>query len=290
MDRAAGMGAAPADLLPSNFSTLKPAKPNPLDHARSAPAAGGRGGEVVPVTVFADEDAGQPLKPPPPPPPLPVGPKPKRPRRPRVDTRALTGVRGLAALHVALGHMLSFSDLRVDLIGGAAMPFFYLLSGFVMTLGYGQTKYARVDCCAPPEARRDGRVMETGRFYRNRFARLAPVYYCTNVFMLPLVIQSPGGVGGTQGVHMGLLGVASSLVGINTWLFPILDVGLPPNSVCWTITTMVCLPGQLYFSAVLCCCLALNSSQRVRLPNRRCDPARCSSTWFSRTSSQSRSA
>ena len=100
-----------------------------------------------------------------------------------------------AALHVALGHMLISSDLRLDLLGGtppllavartphthmrarhgspcglplpssgpsadrcrssgamprracrhaptgAAMPFFYILSGFVMTLGYGQTTY-----------------------------------------------------------------------------------------------------------------------------------------------------
>ena len=42
-------------------------------------------------------------------------------------------MRGLAALHVALGHMMSFSTLRVDLLGGAAMPFFYILSGYVMT-------------------------------------------------------------------------------------------------------------------------------------------------------------
>ena len=56
----------------------------------------------------------------------------------RVDTSALTGLRGLAALHVALGHYGAFSEIGVDLMGGAAMPFFYLLSGFVMTLGYGR--------------------------------------------------------------------------------------------------------------------------------------------------------
>jgi hypothetical protein len=64
----------------------------------------------------------------------------RRPRR--VDTGALTGLRGLAAFQVALGHMTAGSDLQLDLLGGAAMPFFYLLSGFVMALGYGQTQYA----------------------------------------------------------------------------------------------------------------------------------------------------
>eukprot|EP01052_Picozoa_sp_SAG31_P047706 SAG31_NODE_9669_length_1243_cov_4.789336_2_plen_78_part_01 len=47
----------------------------------------------------------------------------------RVDTAALTGLRGLAALHVALGHYTSMSDLNLNLCGGVAMPFFYLLSG-----------------------------------------------------------------------------------------------------------------------------------------------------------------
>eukprot|EP01050_Picozoa_sp_SAG11_P007783 SAG11_NODE_659_length_7895_cov_18.189969_11_plen_66_part_00 len=50
-----------------------------------------------------------------------------------------------------------------------------------MTLGYGQTEYARADCCAPEDGLssmgKSVRKMETGRFFRNRFARLAPIYY-----------------------------------------------------------------------------------------------------------------
>ena len=51
-------------------------------------------------------------------------------------------------MQVALGHMTAGSNMRLDLLGGAAMPFFYLLSGFVMTLGYGQTRYADAECRA----------------------------------------------------------------------------------------------------------------------------------------------
>jgi hypothetical protein len=41
----------------------------------------------------------------------------------RVDTAALTGMRGAAALHVAVSHYMSFSEIQIDGMGGAAMPF-----------------------------------------------------------------------------------------------------------------------------------------------------------------------
>jgi peptidoglycan/LPS O-acetylase OafA/YrhL len=38
----------------------------------------------------------------------------------RLDTSALDGLRGLAAIHVAVGHYCAFSDLQQDLSGGQA--------------------------------------------------------------------------------------------------------------------------------------------------------------------------
>ena len=98
----------------------------------------------------------------------------------RVDTSALTGLRGCAALHVALGHVCIFSEIGVDLLGGAAMPFFYLLSGFVMTLGCKIEMLARFICravhLANPESITiaDGGEGEVNRakFLQNRAARL----------------------------------------------------------------------------------------------------------------------
>ena len=55
-------------------------------------------------------------------------------------------MRGLAALHVAVDHMFVSSRFQVDPAGGIAMPFFFVLSGFVMTLGYGQTTYSLPRC------------------------------------------------------------------------------------------------------------------------------------------------
>eukprot|EP01050_Picozoa_sp_SAG11_P007785 SAG11_NODE_659_length_7895_cov_18.189969_13_plen_135_part_00 len=121
-----------------------PTKPNPLTHATAASTAtsprlsqerrgshtlthavSGETGVLAPVRVFAEDfqshtSNGAPASP---------AAGVSTGKRPRVKTEALTGVRGLAAFHVAAGHMFSFSTLRVDLIGGAAMPFFYLLSG-----------------------------------------------------------------------------------------------------------------------------------------------------------------
>ena len=40
----------------------------------------------------------------------------------RIDTDALTGLRGLVALHIAIGHFSSFGgEPPVDLLGGASM-------------------------------------------------------------------------------------------------------------------------------------------------------------------------
>ena len=184
-------------------------------------------------------------------------------------TAALTGVRGLAAMHVALGHMFSFSTLRLDLIGGAAsespavdelrvvrhhspglrslthsplphaVPFFYLLSGFVMTLGYGQSAYSADGCCCVAPVDGD-KSFNKKTFWRNRFARLGPVYFLTNFTFAPMLLANgaQAGMGGTQGIHMALVSMFLALFGLNTWLYPFADVGPPPNGVCWTISTM----------------------------------------------------
>ena len=94
-------------------------KPNPLDHRQAAEA------EAAPLLLAtapssdgaADAAAVTTRRPS-------LQSNESRPSKPRrVDTSALTGVRGLAAMHVAVGHMFSFSTLRLDLIGGAASEF-----------------------------------------------------------------------------------------------------------------------------------------------------------------------
>ena len=131
-------------------------------------------------------------------------------------------LRGLAALHVAVGHFSTFG-LGVDLLGGSAMTLFYLLSGFVMMLGYGDRKDDE-----PP--------LNVRKFLQNRFARLAPVYYLTNILgvvvfwvMIPSETSDFGK----------LMSAVLSLFGLSSWVSPMYAWGwFPPNAVTWTITTM----------------------------------------------------
>jgi len=96
----------------------------------------------------------------------------KRPALP-----ALTGMRFFAALAVLSVH---FGRWLVPLgpwhtlvgHGGAAVGFFFVLSGFILTYTYG----------TPDQAMRGGALA----FYRARFARVYPVYLLALLFMLCL--------------------------------------------------------------------------------------------------------
>ena len=54
----------------------------------------------------------------------------------KIDTGALDGLRGLAALHVMCGHWTRHWT-KQDLQPSLEMPLFYLLSGFTLNLSYG---------------------------------------------------------------------------------------------------------------------------------------------------------
>ena len=88
----------------------------------------------------------------------------------KIETGALAGLRGLAALHVMFFHfLLPFLHLQ----GSMEMPTFYLLSGFTLTMAYGrkeEKKTSIMEC-----------IMENLRFYQNRFARIAPNFYLANI-------------------------------------------------------------------------------------------------------------
>jgi len=164
----------------------------------------------------------------------------------RVDTLALTGLRGFAALHVAVGHYCSFSPLHVDLIGGASMSFFYLLSGFVMTLGYAKDLLAA-------EGSVSFRDFNKRRFWRNRFARLFPMYMLTNaLYFVALHFGSQGQAAGPLLSSTDFdFNLILTILGLNMWIFPIdawlpvdakkccsHSVALPTNFVTWTVQTM----------------------------------------------------
>jgi len=165
-----------------------------------------------------------------------------------VDTVALTGLRGLAALHVALGHYSSFSVLGLDLIGGASMSFFYLLSGFVMTLGYASAppSAATWEGRATADAAPGAVILDQRRFWKNRFARLFPMYLLTNAAGLALQVFWYWQSSAWPGIGPLLANFALVVLGLNMWLYPLNawiglpehQVMLPFNLVSWTVQTM----------------------------------------------------
>jgi peptidoglycan/LPS O-acetylase OafA/YrhL len=167
----------------------------------------------------------------------------------RLDTKSVDGLRGLAALHVACGHMLFFSrEPNVDLVGGTSMGLFFIISGFVMILGYGQRKYKDNDgmicdwcccccdslqCCATREQQQseeeDGSIsFPTKSFLCKRFARVAPMYYLTSLIAIPLWFMGP------VKLVTFILTVALTFCFATSWVV----VVLPLNGVLWTVSTM----------------------------------------------------
>ena len=83
------------------------------------------------------------------------------------------------------------------------MPIFFLLSGFCLTLAYGQKKYAGFTvCCGFCESvhgcackpckniknfENHEEIFNARAFYKGRAARIVPVYYVCNLIALPLI-------------------------------------------------------------------------------------------------------
>ncbi len=96
------------------------------------------------------------------------------PEAPRPHLKALTGLRFVAALPVVLFHVLpraampAWAGHLADL-GYITVGLFVVLSGFVLAYAYGDS---------------EGEVDKAG-FYRNRFARIYPVYALAMLVALP---------------------------------------------------------------------------------------------------------
>lgn len=128
--------------------------------------------------------------------------------------RAHTGIRGLLAFYIMLFHALAFSA-GWNLHGSALIPVFFLLAGYSLAIVYGK--------------QRPG--FDVKHYYRNRFARIAPVYYVAMLIALPLAV---GGRGWVSPSDMGWV-FATNLFAVQMW------AGLPPLSFVgpsWTISTL----------------------------------------------------
>lgn len=128
--------------------------------------------------------------------------------------KAHAGIRGLLAFYIMLFHAAAFST-GWNLHGSALMPVFFLLAGYSLAIVYGEQQ----------------RRFNTRRYYRNRFARIAPVYYVTMLLALPLAVF---GHGWAPPSDIGWV-FATNLFAVQMW------PSLPPLSFvgpAWTISTL----------------------------------------------------
>ena len=111
--------------------------------------------------------------------------------RAKVDMTAHAGLRGLCATYVLVNHSFLQSYWGQSMNAALLMPIFFLLSGFGLTVGYGGRDVAPMPCCrelCPPPHEDDGgpKPLDAATFYRNRMAKILPVYWLVLFASIPL--------------------------------------------------------------------------------------------------------
>ena len=127
-----------------------------------------------------------------------------------VDLESHNGLRGLCALWVVFFHNFhlgSYGDI-IMLNGSVAMPIFFILSGFSLSVTYGSHNLEDFD---------------KNNFYRNRFARIFPVYIATSILALPLLFTDFGlkSFKDSNGITWVLTALTNILL-VNMWILPLL--------------------------------------------------------------------
>ena len=107
--------------------------------------------------------------------------------RVRVRTEAFDGIRGLCALQVAVGHYCTFyTRLHVDIGGGNAVLVFFIMSGFVMQVGYAPGGPADGSCCCCGGCCAGCGGEFARKFWSRRLARIGPLTWLSVVWSLPM--------------------------------------------------------------------------------------------------------
>ena len=131
-----------------------------------------------------------------------------------IDTRALDGLRGVAALHVVVGHFVQSGCVALE------MTLFYLLSGYTLTLAYGGRKAIVENCWS-----------DILIFYWNRLVRIVPSFYLSNIaaFLLSFNYKT---------ILLRIPQVVTTLTISNSWLIPGMESFNPFNIPSWTVSTL----------------------------------------------------
>jgi len=156
--------------------------------------------------------------------------------------QALDGLRGMAVLWVVAFHILRwiYPAAPFTIVGEAAIPVFYVLSGYVLEINYGGQKWALLGESGC------GRAFVS--FMVRRVARLYPTYVLCNMLAVPfqLIIAGPHPCAlcwraDTLSVVIWLLALTNWLPHFVTSRWLSLEIAVTPLGASWTISAFFCL-------------------------------------------------
>ena len=146
-----------------------------------------------------------------------------------IDTSAITGLRAITALQIACGHWLLFfgnnSHPYLDFQGGIAVSTFFLITGFVMQVGYhekvGSSSFRYWD------------------FIKRRYARMLPLHWFALAWYAPFIAINYRTIANDYNFWQNKSGEVNLIMGIaltpflmHSWIFSLCYW----NSVCWSLS------------------------------------------------------
>ena len=157
-----------------------------------------------------------------------------------INTTAITGFRGFMAIYIMMFHSLISSKSEFNILGSILMPFFFLISGFVLGMNEGKQQYLPTKCCAelcsktsnPPKNAHGLSQFDATHFYQRRIARTLPLFYLTNIMCIPLVYAGHAHVW-TDGI-IEYVAYILNLSATSTWF----GVAFPLNNPSWYVSTV----------------------------------------------------
>ena len=149
---------------------------------------------------------------------------------PKIDTSAITGIRAITAIQIASGHWLLFygskNQVPIDFQGGLAVSTFFMITGFVLYVGY------RHKVC-------DTETFSYWTFIKRRYARALPLHWICLILYAPFVFLNYAQIRDDYNFWQNKSGEVNLIMGIaltpflmHSWIFSLCYW----NSVCWSLS------------------------------------------------------
>ena len=114
------------------------------------------------------------------------------------------------------------------------MPLFFLLSGYSLVLAYGRKDWSTK---LPWEKLEDGeRRFQYSHYFQNRFSRVGPLYYLTQILFIPAYILLGGHDAHLYSPSTLWCTILATITCTNTWFYPLSR--MPFMLTAWTINTL----------------------------------------------------